>query len=134
MKNLILFATTCTLLAATTLTQAAVPASEAAKLGNSLTPIGAEKAGNADGSIPPWTGGLPENAGSASPTGNLSDPFAGEKPLFTISPQNVAQYQDKLTPGQQALFKRYPDSFHMRVFPSHRSAALPDSVNQAIAR
>lgn len=134
MKTLILFTTTLTLMAATTLTQAAVPASEAAKLGNSLTPVGAEKAGNADGSIPAWTGGLPENAGSVGPAGSLGDPFAAEKPLFTITPQNVAQYQDKLTPGQVALFKRYPNSFHMRVFPSHRSAALPASVNQAITR
>ena len=42
--------------------QAAVPESEAAKLGSSLTPLGAERAGNADGSIPAWDGGLPTNA------------------------------------------------------------------------
>ena len=29
---------------------------QAARLGNDLTPVGAEKAGNADGSIPEWTG------------------------------------------------------------------------------
>ena len=33
---------------------AAVSAAEADKLGTSLTPMGAEKAGNADGSIPAW--------------------------------------------------------------------------------
>ncbi|MCO7010404.1 DUF1329 domain-containing protein, partial [Pseudomonas aeruginosa] len=43
---------------------AAVSADEAAKLGTSLTPLGAEKAGNADGSIPAWDGGLATNAGS----------------------------------------------------------------------
>ena len=37
---------------------AAVSPDEAAKLGNTLTPVGAEMAGNADGSIPAWTGGL----------------------------------------------------------------------------
>ena len=31
---------------------------EADKLGNSLTPLGGEKAGNADGSIPAWNGGI----------------------------------------------------------------------------
>ena len=33
---------------------AAVPQAEADKLGKSLTPMGAEMAGNADGSIPAW--------------------------------------------------------------------------------
>ena len=31
---------------------------EAARLGADLTPVGAEKAGNKDGTIPAWTGGL----------------------------------------------------------------------------
>ena len=44
---------------------AAVSADEAAKLGTTLTPLGAEMAGNADGTIPAWTGGLPKNAGAA---------------------------------------------------------------------
>ena len=35
----------------------AVSESEAAKLGDTLTPMGAEKAGNG-GAIPEWTGGL----------------------------------------------------------------------------
>lgn len=39
---------------------AAVSPDEANKLGTSLTPLGAEKAGNADGSIPAWTGGIPK--------------------------------------------------------------------------
>ena len=107
---------------------AAVPADEAAKLGTSLTPLGAEKAGNADGSIPEWTGGLPQNAGAVDDKGFLADPFASEKPLFTITAQNVDQYKDKLTPGQYAMFKRYPDSYKMPVFPSHRSATVPADV------
>lgn len=39
---------------------AAVSAEEAAKLGTTLTPVGAQMAGNADGSIPAWTGGIPK--------------------------------------------------------------------------
>ena len=58
---------------------AAVSADEAAKLGTTLTPLGAEKAGNADGSIPEWTGGLPKNAGTVDDRGFLSNPFASEK-------------------------------------------------------
>ena len=37
---------------------AAVSPDEAAQLGKTLTPTGAEKAGNKDGTIPEWTGGL----------------------------------------------------------------------------
>lgn len=107
---------------------AAVSADEAAKLGTTLTPLGAEKAGNADGSIPEWTGGLPENAGTADEKGFLSNPFASEKPLFTITAQNAEQYKDKLTPGQLAMFKRYPDSYRMPVYTTHRSASVPQSV------
>lgn len=110
---------------------AAVSADEAAKLGTTLTPIGAEKAGNADGSIPEWNGGLPINAGAVDAKGFLADPFASEQPKFTITAQNVAQYKDKLTPGQQAMFQRYPDTFKMPVYPTHRTATVPASVLEA---
>ncbi|MES2820400.1 MAG: DUF1329 domain-containing protein [Pseudomonadota bacterium] len=107
---------------------AAVSSEEAAKLGTTLTPMGAEMAGNADGSIPAWTGGLPANAGAVDSKGFLADPFAAEKPLFTITAQNMEQYKDKLTPGQQALFKRYPETYRMPVFTTHRSVTLPADV------
>lgn len=107
---------------------AAVSPDEAAKLGTTLTPVGAEMAGNADGSIPAWTGGLPASAGTADAAGFLSDPFPNEQPLFTITAQNVDQYKDKLTPGQLAMFKRYPESYKMPVFATHRTATMPDDV------
>ncbi|MCY1332548.1 hypothetical protein D9M69_182420 [compost metagenome] len=111
---------------------AAAPAEQVAKLGTTLTPVGAEKAGNADGSIPEWTGGLPANAGSVDAKGFLADPFAGEQPLFTITAANVEQYKDKLTAGQLAMFKRYPDSYKIPVYTTHRTAALPDEIYAAI--
>ncbi|WP_121359608.1 DUF1329 domain-containing protein, partial [Pseudomonas aeruginosa] len=95
---------------------AAISADEAAKLGTSLTPLGAEKAGNADGSIPAWDGGLATNAGSVDSRGFLANPYASEQPLFTITAQNVDQYKDKLTPGQLAMFKRYPDTYKIPVY------------------
>jgi hypothetical protein len=107
---------------------AAVPADEANKLGTLLTPLGAEKAGNADGSIPAWTGGLPKTAGQVLPNGFVADPFAAEKPLFVITAANAAQYQAKLTDGQMALFKRYPDSYKIPVYPTHRSASVPQAI------
>ena len=106
---------------------AAVPAAEADKLGKSLTPMGAEMAGNADGSIPAWKP-MPKNAGTVDSKGFLSDPFASEKPLFTITAQNVDQYKEKLAPGQYAMFKRYPETYKMPVYPSHRGSTVPDDV------
>ena len=112
---------------------AAVPAAEADKLGKSLTPMGAEMAGNADGSIPAWKP-LAKNAGTVDSKGFLSDPYASEKPLFTITAQNVDQYKAKLAPGQYAMFKRYPETFKMPVYPSHRGATVPDDVFAAIKK
>jgi hypothetical protein len=112
---------------------AAVPQAEADKLGKSLTPMGAEMAGNADGSIPAWKP-MAKNAGTVDSKGFLSNPFASEKPLFTITVQNVDQYKEKLAPGQYAMFKRYPETFKMPVYPSHRGATVPDDVFAAIKR
>ncbi|MGE8190001.1 DUF1329 domain-containing protein [Pseudomonas sp. NPDC086278] len=116
-----------------TAVMAAVPAAEADKLGKSLTPMGAEMAGNADGSIPAWKP-LPKNAGTVDSKGFLSNPFGSEKPLFTITAKNVDQYKDKLAPGQYAMFKRYPDTFIMPVYPSHRGSTVPDEVFAAIKK
>ena len=37
---------------------AAVSADEAARIGKDLTPLGGEKAGNKEGTIPAWDGGI----------------------------------------------------------------------------
>lgn len=111
-----------TLAMASSSAMAAVSADEAAKLGNSLTPIGAEKAANADGSIPAWTGGLTEIVERGG------NPFASEQALYTITNANKEQYKDLLSPGQIALFEKYPDTYKMSVYPTHRTAAYPQSV------
>lgn len=72
---------------------AAVDAAQADRLGAALTPVGAERAGNAAGTIPEWTGGLPTDAGTVT-DGFRSDPFASETPLFTITAQNLEQYRE----------------------------------------
>ncbi|MBC2657986.1 DUF1329 domain-containing protein [Pseudomonas sp. MSSRFD41] len=112
---------------------AAVSADEAAKLGTSLTPMGAEMAGNAAGTIPAWKP-LATNAGSVDGKGFLSNPYGNEQPQFTITAQNVEQYKDKLAPGQYAMFKRYPDSYKMPVYATHRGATVPADVFAAIKR
>ena len=110
---------------------AAVSADEAAQLGTTLTPLGAEKAGNADGSIPAWTGGIGKDAGAVDAKGFLADPFANEKPLFTITAQNVDQYKDKLSDGQVAMLKRYPETYRIPVYPTHRTVTVPQAVQDA---
>ena len=109
---------------------AAVSPDEAAKLKTTLTPMGAEKAGNADGSIPAWTGGLAKDVAGAKFGDVPADPFPGEKPLLQITAKNAAQYADKLSEGTKALLAKFPDTFHLDVYPTHRSAAAPDSVYQ----
>ena len=101
---------------------AAVSADEAARLGADLTPVGAEKAANADGSIPEWTGGLTDKVERGG------NPFASEQPLYVITNANKDQYKDLLSPGQMALFDKYPDTYQMPVYPTHRTAAYPQDV------
>ncbi|PJE42984.1 MAG: DUF1329 domain-containing protein [Pseudomonas sp.] len=110
---------------------AAVSEQEAAQLGASLTPLGGEMAGNADGTIPAWDGGLSTSAAAVDAKGFLADPFASETPLFTITAANAEQYKDKLSAGQLAMFKRYPESYKIPVYPSHRTTAVPAAIADA---
>jgi hypothetical protein len=118
--------------------QAAVPAEQAQRLGKDLTPLGAERFGNTAGSIPAWRGGLtaePEGVSFDPASGrHLPNPYANEKPLYTISAQNIDQYADKVTPGQKALLAKYPETYKMHVYPTHRSAAAPQWVYDNTAK
>ena len=131
MRKTILQSTALVLSLLATQVMAAVSADEAAQLGATLTPLGAERAGNADGSIPEWTGGIGKEAGAVDAKGFLADPFASEKPLFTITAQNLDQYKDRLSDGQVAMFKRYPESYRIPVYPTHRTVAVPPAVAEA---
>jgi hypothetical protein len=103
---------------------AELSAGDLAKLGTTLTPMGAEKAGNAAGTIPAWDGGLTSAMPAYKSGGNYPDPYASDKALFTIDQSNVDKYKDNLSPGQVALIKKYPD-YKMIVYPTHRSASYP---------
>ena len=120
-------AATACLLTSTAL--AGVSAEEAARLGGpELTPMGAERAGNADGTIPEWTGGLVTPPANYQAGGDLVDPFPGDKPLFRITAQNYKEYEDKLSPGQIAVLKRYPDTYSMPVYQSRRTSGYPQEI------
>ena len=100
---------------------------EIARLDADLTPMGAVKAGNAEGTIPAWEGGI-----TVPPAGYIIgekhiDPFAKDKILMTISADNVAKYADKLTVGHKAMLKQY-DTFRMNVYRTRRSASAPQRI------
>mgnify|MGYP000110461204 FL=1 len=105
---------------------AKVSTQEAKQLGSRLTAVGAQQAANASGSIPAYTGGLAQDI-----NGNpYSDIYASEKPLFVITHNNLAQYKNNLTPGQLAMFAKYPDTYKMPIYPTHRTVKFPASIQQ----
>jgi hypothetical protein len=108
--------------------QSAITPDEAKALGTNLTQIGAEKAGNKDGTIPEYKGGntTPPAAFKAG-DGIRPNPFAGEKPRLTIDAKNMAQHADKLTEGTKALLQKHP-TFRVDVYPTHRTVAFPKFV------
>lgn len=115
--------------------EAKVSAEKAAQLGgDTFTPMGSIKAGNADGSIPAWNGGITSAPEGYSKGDHHPDPFTGDEVLFTITAQNYQQYQDSLSAGQIALFKAYPDQYKMDVYQSRRTASYPQYVYDAIKR
>ncbi|ETR67903.1 MAG: hypothetical protein OMM_04882 [Candidatus Magnetoglobus multicellularis str. Araruama] len=113
---------------------AKVSVHEAKKLGVTGTPLiptGATRAGNADGSIPEWTGGI-----KSPPVGYKEGdfhpmPFPDDKPLFTITCENFEQHKEYLTGGMVALFKTYPKTFKMNIYKTYRTASSPDWVYKA---
>ena len=106
---------------------AQLAAGDLAKLGTTLTPMGAEKAGNAAGTIPAWDGGITKvPAGVAFKAGGTyPDPFPNDKPLFTITAATADKYKDNLSPGQLAMLKQYP-TYKLPVFQSRRTTAYPE--------
>lgn len=127
-------------LAMSTAGHAKVSAADADKLGKSLTPFGAVKAGNgkdpATGlGIPAWNGGITREdipktytaAGQHHP-----DPYADDKVLFTITAQNMGEYADKLPDGVKAMLETYPETFKLNVYRSRRSTSAPDFVYENI--
>jgi uncharacterized protein DUF1329 len=103
---------------------AELSAADLGKLGTTLTPLGAEKAGNAAGTIPAWTGGITQPVAGFVAGGYYPDPYASDRPLFTIDKSNVDRYKDNLTPGEIAMIRKY-DDYKIIVYPTRRSASFP---------
>jgi len=112
----------------------AATSAQVAMLQTTLTPTGAERAGNADGSIPPWTGGMNTMpAGVTSGQGLMPDFFSGEQKILSINASNMAQYDDRLSEGVKALMQKYSD-FRIDVYPTHRTGCAPQWVYDNTAK
>ncbi len=105
---------------------AAVSPEQAARLGKDLTPVGAEMAGNAAGTIPKWEGGITVPPAGFKVGMFHPDPFPGDEPLFTITAANAGEHDAKLTEGAKALLAKYPQTYKMQVYPTRRSASFPE--------
>ena len=95
-----------------------------------LTPLGAERQGNADGTIPPWDGGIKAipPIGYNGPGSLYPDPYENDEVVFRINKDNLNQYSDKLSEGIKELFKRFPDTYYIDVYPTRRSMAAPEWI------
>ena len=130
-KKPTLIATAFCSLFASSAVLAKLNADEVAQLGQNLTPMGAEKAANADGSIPAWNNGITSAPAGYEAGMHHLDPFTADKVLFTIDKSNIEKYKANLSPGQIALFEAYPDTFKMPVYETRRSASYPQFVYDA---
>ena len=130
-----LLTTALTLSLVASAAMADVPANVANRLGQDLTPMGAEKAGSSAG-VGSWSGQRID--GSALPQGYdggaLPNPYASDKPLYTITAANAGDYDAQLTTGQKAMLATYPDTFKLNVYESRRSCTYPDFVYKAAKR
>lgn len=108
--------------------------SDFAKLSKTtLTPMGGERAGNAAGTIPAWTGGFTTiPAGWDPQTEQAPDFFASDPLLYTVNASNMTQYAHLLTDGVQTLIQK--QGFSVQVYPTHRTAAAPQWVYDNVAQ
>ena len=106
---------------------------EISRLSEDLTPMGSERAGNAEGTIPEWTGGITTPPAEYKPGDHHQNPWPDDKPLFRIDGSNYKDYADKLSVGQMATFEKYADTYFMDVYPSRRSASFPERTYQMTA-
>ena len=109
---------------------AEIPAEEIARLGDELTPLGGERAGNAEGTIPEWDGGITEPPAGYVVGEHHRDPYAGDQPLFVINAANLDEHRDRLSVGHQRMIETY-STFEMPVYPTRRSASVPQRIYDA---
>ena len=108
-------------------------AATASQLGGKiLTPMGSEVAGNADGSIPAWTGGMTTLPPGVQPGEYIPELFPDETPVVVINAANMSQHAERLTDGVMAMMKKY--GYSIKVYPTHRTHAMPQYIYANIAK
>ncbi len=112
--------------------RSAVTEEEAARLAADLTPMGAERAGSADGAIPEWTGGLTTPPPDYEPGEHHADPYSGDRILYTVTAADLEARGELLCDGQKALLRAHPHTWRLPVYPTRRSASFPDWVYEAV--
>ena len=130
-----LLTTALTLSLVASAAMADVPANVANRLGQDLTPMGAEKAGSSAG-VGSWSGQRIDGSAllQGYDGGALPNPYASDKPLYTITAANAGDYDAQLTTGQKAMLATYPDTYKLNVYESRRSCTYPDFVYKAAKR
>lgn len=96
------------------------------------TQIGATLSGNIDDSIPPYIGDAIPIPDDWRPGLHYADPFPNDEPDFSISAENLGQYESKLASGQKALFKRHK-RYRLPVYQSRRTARYPVRILEGTA-
>lgn len=109
----------------------AAPEDVAALKSSTLTPYGAERAGNKGGTIPAWDGKAPSVPGGSA--AKRADPFAADKPRLTITAANVGEHAGVLTDGTKALLAKVP-GFRIDVYPSRRSAVFSQTIYDQVLK
>lgn len=104
------------------------------RLALDLTPIGAERAGNTEATVPAWAGGFAMPPERYRPGEIHLDPFVDEQPLFVINAATAASFREQLSPGHRALLAAYPETYSLNVYPSHRTAAYPERIYRMTAQ
>ncbi len=127
----ILISLICVVLTFSLSVKAEMSADEIASLGVDLTPLGGEKAGNSDGTIPAWDGGITQLPPGYSQGKHYVDPFPDDAIQLTITSNNMTQHADKLSEGHKALLKTYPDTYKLNVYQTRRSASAPQRIYDA---
>ena len=113
-----------------TVALAELPPAGIARLDRDLTPLGGERAGNAGGTIPAWTGGITAPPAGYQPGEHHRDPYAGDRPRLVITAANLDEHRGKVSAGHQRMLETYP-SFSMPIYPTRRSAAVPQRIYDA---
>jgi hypothetical protein len=105
----------------------ALAAADPQLLTTTLTPLGAERAGNAAGTIPAWTGGFnTPPAGWNGDSDLLIDFFASDTILYTVNASNLSQYASLLSEG--AKFEIQNAGMAINVYQTRRTASAPQWV------